>query len=856
MKDIKIRKKFRKFFEGLDHRWYSSISLVPDDPSMLFTTAGMVQFKKQFLGEAGAVTRAASIQKCLRTSDIDEVGKTSRHLTFFEMYGNFSFGDYFKKEAIMWAWDFLNKTMKLDPRKLYASVYQDDDEAYAIWKGYLPEERIVKLGEKDNFWKMGDTGPCGPCSEILYDRGPGTGCGKEGCGPGCSCDRYLEVWNLVFTQYDRKASGELEELPKKNIDTGMGLERLNQVIGGSADVFETPTIKPLMEKIQNESENYSLESARIIADHSRAVTFMIADGVSPANEGRGYVLRRLIRRAVREGKKLGWHEPGLYKYTSLVVDIMSEYYPVLADRANHIASVCRMEEEGFLNTLDTAMRILDGYIKELRSAGDTILPAEKAFKLYDTYGMPLEITKNILSEKGIATDEKGYEKFMEERVKSTEWKEADASKSYWDDIRDIKDTEFIGYGSCSAHAVVVKVISSGTGLVLNKTPMYPESGGQVGDRGTIKSKDGIFTVKNTVREEGIIIHEGVLDGRMIEGEDVEVQVEGDVRKATERNHTATHILQSVLREMLGEHVQQNGSLVEPDRLRFDFTHTDALSQEQLREVEVRVNRIIVENHKINTTQMDKDEAREKGALAFFGEKYGEKVRAVTIGGLLGNKVSMELCGGTHLESTGEIGLFKISSESGIAAGVRRIEAVTGDRAVRLMHAKEDTARGIAEMLGVPEDRIPDRIERMKEELRDCRNKINELENRLISRSGEKGELDRELDLGDVKLVIKQFNDTSISNVRVWVDSSLKQGSYEGDKGVAVLAVSISGEKISLVLKIPEYITDRADAGKVMKEAAGEIGGSGGGRKDMAQGGGTEKSRIGKAVEVIERFLRP
>jgi alanyl-tRNA synthetase len=619
VKDKDVRESFKKFFEKRGHQWYSSMPLVPsDDPTMLFTTAGMVQFKKQLLGEAGKITCAASIQKCVRTSDIDEVGKTARHLTFFEMYGNFSFGDYFKEDAIKFGWDFLVGELKLDKERLHATVYTDDDEAYEIWKKYLPEDRIVRLGEKDNFWAMGETGPCGPCSEIIYDQGLEKGCGKEDCGVGCDCDRYLEVWNLVFTQFDRKKDGSLRDLPKKNIDTGMGLERLNEVVGGKDNVFETPTLKPILDEVENDAENFNIAAARIVTDHVRAISFLLGDGVNPSNEGRGYVLRRLIRRASREGKKLGWDGPRLWKYTATVIDLMGEYYPALIKRANHIASVCKMEEEGFLNTLDSAMKVLEGFIGNLKKSGENILNATDAFKLYDTYGMPVDITRNILHEKGFDVDETGFKEMMEERAKSSKWKEREAGKSYWDEIKDISKTEFLAYESYKTTAKVEKIINSQKAIVLDKTPMYAESGGQIGDRGQIRGKNGIFKVKNTLKEDTVVIHEGMIKGNIEVGEEVEVEVDKESRKATERNHSATHILQSSLRKILGNHVQQNGSLVEPERLRFDFTHTEPLTREQIKDIEDDVNSIVMNNMPVVTGVMSRKEAEGKGALAFFG----------------------------------------------------------------------------------------------------------------------------------------------------------------------------------------------------------------------------------------------
>ncbi len=856
MKESDIRKKFKDFFEKRSHKWYSSMSIVPpDDPSMLFTTAGMVQFKKQFLGEAGKLTRTASIQKCLRTSDIDEVGKTARHLTFFEMYGNFSFGDYFKEEAIQWSWDFLIGELNLPVENIYATVYKDDDEAFEIWKKYLPEERIVRLGDKDNFWTMGETGPCGPCSEIIYDQGPEKGCSNKDCKVGCECDRYLEVWNLVFTQYDRQKDGTLSELPKKNIDTGMGLERLHQVLGRKDNVYETFVLKSIMDDIEKNTENFNLSSARIISDHIRAVTFMIGDGVSPSNEGRGYVLRRLIRRASRECRKIGWNEPRLWKYTSVIIDLMGEYYPEIIERATHIATVCKMEEENFVNTLDSAMRILDDFIADMEKSKEKILPAEKAFKLYDTYGLPVDITRNILQEKDLSVDEDGFNSMMEERARSSKWKEKEGTNTYWDDIKELSKTENLAYEDYSSKARVLKIINSGEAIVLDRTSMYAESGGQIGDTGEIKGKNGNFKVKNTVKEENVVIHEGLLEGKMKEGDDVEVKVDVLRRKAIERNHSATHLVQSVLREELGSHVQQNGSLVEPERLRFDFTHTESVTHDQLEKIESKVNAIVMSNIPVNSMEMSRGEAKDKGALAFFGEKYGDRVRTVIVDDPVTNKtVSMELCGGTHLKNTGEVGLFKIVSESGIAAGVRRIEAVTGSEALRYIQEKENKIKTIAELINASDDKLIDKVKKLQKELKEKDKKIRSLENKMVSGVAKESKAEDEGLLGGFYFV-HEFDDVNVQLMRSWADNVLaSQIPKTGIEGMAALAIGKTADKVTLILKLDKKLAEKYDAKLIISEAAKKINGSGGGRRDMAQGGGTDINGIGEAKKVVEEFL--
>ncbi|MFH1416018.1 MAG: alanine--tRNA ligase [Elusimicrobiota bacterium] len=848
MKESEIRDRFKKYFEDRKHKWYSSMPLVPpDDPSMLFTTAGMVQFKKQFLGEAGKLKRAASIQKCLRTSDIDEVGKTSRHLTFFEMYGNFSFGDYFKEEAIKWGWEFLVEEMGLPEQKLHATIYQDDDEAHDIWKKYLPDEKIHRLGEKDNFWKMGDTGPCGPCSEILYDQGPEKGCKEPDCKVGCECDRYLEVWNLVFTQFDRQADGTLNDLPKKNIDTGMGLERLHQVIAGKDNVYETAVLKAILDEVEKDADSFGISSGRIIADHVRSITFLIGDGVSPSNEGRGYVLRRLIRRASREGKKCGWNEPMLWKYTAAVVDLMGEYYPYIVERAGHIAAVCKMEEEAFLKTLDAAMRILKGYISEMKNSKETMLSAENAFKLYDTYGLPVDITRNILDEKGLEVDMSGFAKLMEERAKSSEWKEKETAVSYWDEVMDIEKTVFTGYESLKETAKILKIVDHGKGIVLDSTPMYAESGGQVGDTGVIKGDNGSFIINNTIKEENVFIHTGKLEGELKEGDEVEVTVDYDRRKSIERNHTATHLLQSGLREILGEHIQQNGSLVEPERLRFDFTHTESVSREQLADIELKVNNKVLHNYSVIIREMNIDEAKEKGALAFFGEKYSDVVRTITIKDpAAGKKISMELCGGTHVKNTGEIGLVKVVSETGIAAGVRRLEAVTGIKAVEYVQEIESKNKEIAALLNSPEDKIIEKLNKIKKESKDKDKKINQLENKLImgfTGSFKPDTMDRKTGKAELN-VYKLPPDARVPALRNACDNYTKK-----EKKVAV-AVTKSDGRVTVIVKISKDLTEKYDAREILNKITPLINGSGGGKWDMAQGGGNSEKDLDTIVKEI------
>ncbi|MGM0441763.1 MAG: alanine--tRNA ligase [Elusimicrobiota bacterium] len=846
MKDKVIRKKFKKYFQDKGHRWYDSMSLIPpDDPTMLFTTAGMVQFKKQFLGEVQNSRRAASIQKCLRTSDIDEVGKTSRHLTFFEMYGNFSFGDYFKKEAIQMAWEFLTDVLGLEEEKLYATVYKDDDKAFSLWEDYMPPEKIYRLGEEDNFWEMGKTGPCGPCSEILYDRGPGTGCGDEGCEVGCDCDRYVEVWNLVFTQYEKLEDGSLKDLPQKNIDTGMGLERLNQVVNGRDNVYEIELIKPVIDKIKRESGEFNIRSARIVADHIRAATFLIADGVAPSNEGPGYILRRLIRRASREGRKLGWEEPGLWKFISLIIDIMADYYPVLLKRAEHITRVCKLEEQNFFTTLKRSLKLLENEIQKLKQTGQNMMDGETAFKLYDTYGLPIDITKDILRDRNLKVDEQKFNEIMEKRSQKSSWKDSDdRAGSDWPGVSKIKEeTEFNGYNNYSHQARVVKILKDGAGAVLSGTPMYPEAGGQVGDSGIIKGENGKFRVENTIKENGVIIHKGELTGSLQPGDKVTVKVDYEKRKAAERNHTATHLLQSALRKALGTHIQQNGSYVGPDRLRFDFTHPDALSRDEIQVIENKVNSKVLENIPVDTKIKDKKEAEKEGALAFFKEKYSGKVRVVRVG-TEDQNVSTELCGGTHLKNTGEIGLFKIVSESGVAAGVRRIEAVTGKKALEYVESREKLVDRISEELKTPQDKLIKGVKNLKGEIKELKDKISALENKLLSNdSGEEKE-----NLNGIDFYYKDFGVSGTGVMRSWGDE------ITADDNCVAFAVSESDGKAVIILKISKNLTEHLHAGNLVSKICNELNGGGGGREDMGQGGGPAIEKLDLAVNNLKNII--
>jgi len=739
MTGSEIRESFLKFFEGKGHARVSSSSLVPkDDPTLLFTNAGMVQFKNCFLGlEDRGYRRATTSQKCARAggkhNDLENVGVTTRHHTFFEMLGNFSFGDYFKKEAISWAWEYLTEVLRLPKEKLWITVYENDDEAIQIWheQMHVPLERIVRMGEKSNFWMMGETGPCGPCSEILYDQGEGTGCGRPTCDVHCECDRHLEIWNLVFTQFDRDAAGNLNPLPRPNIDTGMGLERLTAVVQGVKSNYDTDLFQDVIRYTEEISgRKYGTDekqdiSIRVIADHSRAVTFLIGDGILPSNEGRGYVLRRILRRAARHGKLIGLNKPFLHDTAGIVIDAMKETYPDLLEKTAYIRKVIFNEEQRFGETLDSGLKILQEEVTSLKSANTRVIPGKVVFRLYDTYGFPTDLTADIVREDGFTLDMEGFEKAMAmQREKAREsWKgsgEESISEIYQKLSVEGVATRFIGYeGTTRGKSSVLAILKNGvrtdilqegeTGeIILEETPFYGEIGGQVGDTGTLEGNGSVFDVRDTRRPlQNLVSHVGeVKKGRIGLGDTLQLRVNDELRRDTEANHSGTHLLQAALKTVLGNHVKQSGSLVTPDRLRFDFTHFSKIEEAELVRVEQLCNRFIRRNLPVDTTVMALDEAVKTGATAVFDEKYTEEVRVVKMG-----DVSMELCGGTHVRRTGDIGLLKILHESAIAAGVRRIEALTGREAVLYIQKMEEELKKSAALLKANPMELAERTEK-------------------------------------------------------------------------------------------------------------------------------------------------
>ena len=874
MTSDEIRRAFLNYFAEREHRIVRSSSLVPrNDPTLLFTNAGMVQFKGVFLGEeARDYKRATTSQKCVRAggkhNDLEIVGKTARHHTFFEMLGNFSFGDYFKKEAIEMGWDLLIRQWGLPAERMWITIYLDDDEAFHLWRRVgISGDRIVRLGEKDNFWAMGETGPCGPCSEIVIDQGEGVGCGRPECRVGCDCDRYLELWNLVFMQFNRNSEGRLDPLAKPSIDTGMGLERISAILQGVKSNYETDLFKPIFQEMKAISRiSYGQDeridiSLRVIADHSRAATFLINDGVLPSNEGRGYVLRRIMRRAMRHGKILGIDGPFLYRTSSKVVDLMKEAYPELRETEAFVSKVIQNEEERFSETLDSGLKILREELENLEKEEKKVLSGEVAFRLYDTFGFPLDLTAEILQEKGMSFDEAGFTVQMEEqRSKSKQaWQgigEGKTKEIYrWVSNEGIKTT-FLGYEEVQSESRILKLLK-GDGIVpfavegdeveviTEKTPFYGEAGGQVGDRGVIFHEEFSLEVENTIKPmEDVIIHQAkVKRGRVKEGMTAILQVDGERRRAIALNHTATHLLQAVLREVLGDHVHQAGSLVSPERLRFDFTHFAAMEREELERVEALVNQKIRENLKVETKIMAVEEALKTGAMALFGEKYGEKVRVVMV-----SDFSIELCGGTHSSRTGDIGLLRMVSESGVAAGVRRIEALTGGGAYRFVKEEERELWEIASTLKSVPGELSSKIERLLERQKELERELSSFHDKL-SHQEISNLISFVKEIKGVKIVSAKVDGKDLKRMREFVDQlKMKIGS-----GIILLGGQ-SENKVSLIMGVTSDLTRHYNANELIKKIALHIGGTGGGRPDFAQAGGTDSKRLDEALKALDDLI--
>ncbi|GJM15537.1 MAG: alanine--tRNA ligase [Thermodesulfobacteriota bacterium] len=867
MTGSEIRELFLKYFDDNNHNIVRSSSLIPsNDPTLLFTNAGMVQFKDVFLGlEKRSYKRATSSQKCVRAggkhNDLENVGRTARHHTFFEMLGNFSFGDYFKKEAIEFGWKLLTEVYKLPIEKLWVTVFEDDDEASELWQKVigLPQDRVLRMGEKDNFWSMGDTGPCGPCSEILIDQGEEFSCGKKTCAPGCDCDRYLELWNLVFMQYDRDSSGKMTPLPNPSIDTGMGLERITAVLQGVKSNYETDLLRGVIANVEEISgKTYGQDegadvSMRVIADHARAVTFLISDGVFPSNEGRGYVLRRILRRAVRHAKMLGIEDPCLYKITRRVKEIMQDAYPELEERIDFVADVVKNEEERFFETIDRGLELLKVEIDKHKS--EKVIPGDVVFKLYDTFGFPVDLTEDIASENGLTLDLKGFEKEMDhQRTQSREaWKgdvNGELEPLYREFISGGMVVNFTGYDRTTDTGRITALIkdgmlvdSAGEGdkveLIADQTPFYGESGGQVGDRGTIEAEKGIAEVVDTKKPlPGIIVHYAVIKkGTLLVGDKVDLKVDEKLRFAIEAHHSTTHILHAVLREVLGTHVGQAGSLVAPGRLRFDFTHHSSIDSKDIRKMEDIINdRIRWDDSVVIETDVPYDDAIKKGAMAFFEEKYGDKVRVVSIG-----DYSVELCGGTHLDTSGEAGLFKIVSEGASSAGVRRIDALAGRSAWDFMRGKEDTLAQASDILRVSESDLISRLKKLVKENELVKSELDTYKNKVLSeRAGDL--MDNIKEVNGTKILSAEVSGADAGQLRkVWDDVKSKL-----DSGVAVLG-SRDNSKAYILIGVTKDLTSKYHSGNIVKELAPIIGGRGGGKPDLAQAGGDNPENLDKAL---------
>ncbi len=869
-----IRKKFFEYFRQNGHQIVRSASLVPrDDPTLLFTNAGMVQFKRVFLGEEKRdYTRAATSQKCLRAggkhNDLENVGYTARHHTFFEMLGNFSFGDYFKEKAIDYAWVLLVDELGLPADKLWVSIYLDDEEAFDAWRNRIgfPEERIVRLGEKDNYWSMGETGPCGPCSEILIDRGEEMGCGRPDCMPGCECDRYLEVWNLVFMQYNRDADGNLTPLPKPSIDTGMGLERIAAIIQDVPTNYDTDLFLPIIRTIESLSgckmgQSHETDVAmKVIADHSRAAAFLIGDGVLPSNEGRGYVLRRILRRAVRYGRSLSLTEPFLHQTVEPVFEIMKEGYPELAEEHAFIANVVKNEEVRFLETLDHGLKLLAETTEQMKRDQSTVVPGDVIFKLYDTFGFPVDIVRDVVRDQGLDLDMEGFNRAMEQRREQSRNVSAfsNISPAYKEFSANAdRLPEFVGYDRLEYESGLLLLVVDGQAVdsaqsgqavevVAEKTPFYAASGGQVGDTGKIFGRDFEIEVEDTLKDPtGLIIHRGrVTSGTVRKNDPATLSVDAAGRRATALNHTATHILHRCLREVVGEHVRQAGSHVGPDRLRFDFTHFSQLDSGTLEKIERRVNARIRENIAVSIEEMDAEEAFQTGATALFEEKYGDRVRVISLGSF-----SKELCGGTHTRRTGDIGVFKIVSEASVSSGVRRIEALTGQGAFAHIQNINRHLNEAARMVKDRPEAVPRRVESLLAGQKDLEKTVEQLKRKLAARSADRMAEDV-ASVDGVKVLAKTVRADNPGALRDLAD----QFREKIGSGIVVLGAA-QDKKAMLIAVVTRDLTDRFHAGNIIKAVAAEVGGGGGGRPDMAQAGGSRPEHLEQAMDKVYGLVR-
>jgi alanyl-tRNA synthetase len=881
MMGSEIRQKFLNYFQSKGHTVVNSSSLVPqNDPTLLFTNAGMVQFKNYFTGEEKApFPRATSSQKCVRAggkhNDLENVGYTARHHTFFEMLGNFSFGDYFKGGAIAMAWEFLTRQLDLPPGKLWVTIHEGDrglgvgpdEEAREIWKRFVSEERIRLFPTKDNFWQMGDTGPCGPCSEIVIDQGPGVGCRRPECAIGCDCDRYLELWNLVFMQFERFADGTIKPLPRPSIDTGMGLERITAIVQGVESNYDTDLFGNLLRVTEGLARQKYLPateegvSFRVIADHSRAATFLISDGILPSNEGRGYVLRRIMRRALRHGKKLGIQEPFLYRMTEEVAALMEDAYPEIASAREMVKKVVSNEEERFSETLNTGLRLWADQIKRLRHAGSQTIPGDLIFKLYDTYGFPLDLTEEIARDERFILDRKGFEEAMKaqrERARES-WKgsgDETLRAAYKSLAGQNLQTQFVGYEQLEAEGRILRIfkedveVAEGSAgdeveVITDRTPFYGEAGGQVGDQGILACNGTRMEVSRATRPiPEVVAHHGIIKaGRFHKGDLVKLQVNPQSRRSTALNHTATHLLQAALRQVLGDHVKQAGSLVAPGRLRFDYTHFSPLSEDEIDRVEEIVNSWIRENREVSVSFIPYKEALQKGAMALFGEKYGDIVRLVQV-----DEVSAELCGGTHTRRSGDIGLFKVISETGVAAGVRRIEAATGEQAWKAIKQQEAEMRAIASAVKAKPGEVAEKVQRILRQQREMEKAYESLQARISS--GQTRDLTSTAKsikgIQVLSTLIEARDPKALREIADRLRDRIRSG-------IILLGAKADG-KAMLICAVTPDLADQYPAAKLVREVAQYVGGTGGGRSDMAQAGGTRIEGLPEALEKIYELI--
>ncbi len=861
-----IRDMFRDFFVSKGHYAGGSASLIPrNDKSLMIINSGMAPLKPYFAGvETPPCKRMTTCQKCIRTNDIDNVGKTARHGTFFEMLGNFSFGDYFKKESLQWGWEFCTEWLKMPKEKLWATIYENDDEAFEIWRDVIgmPEEKIVRLGKDDNFWEIG-LGPCGPCSEIYYDRGPEWGCGKPDCKPGCDCDRYLEFWNHVFTQFDRQEDGSYPRLAHPNIDTGMGLERLACILQGVDSIFDVDTVKFIRDSICDMAgveymagDHKTDVSVRIITDHLRSMTFMIADGILPSNEGRGYILKRIIRRAARHAKLLGIEQENpLAELAESVIKTSGEAYPELVEKHDYIIKMITIEENHFAKTLDKGLGILEGYMADMEAAGTTVLAGDLAFKLYDTYGFPIEVTEEILEEKGMSADTDGFNEHMKAQKELARANQKDLDDEAWRDASEYSDlphTKFLGYTEEKATA---KVLYTGNYdenrkfIIFDQTPFYATSGGQIFDTGlVIKGKDSMRVV-DVEKENDIFLHvihadDSGLVTQLGKGDEVELAIDSVRRHRIARGHSATHLMQQALQDVLGDHVMQAGSYVDDNYLRFDFNHFQPMTKEEIIKVEEIVNEKVDEYLPIKMEEMPIEEAKKLGAMALFGEKYGDIVRVVSMG-----DYSIEFCGGTHIDNTGKVGGFKIISEAGIASGVRRIEAITGSNVVRYLAEKQNMINSVATALKSNESDLTRKAGQVMADIKSLENTIKSIKSDEISGSVD-DIIGSAKEINGIRLITKKLDDTDVDQLRN-ISDAVKE---KADDVVLVLA-AVNGEKVTFIVSVSEDLIGKGyHAGKLIKDIAAAAGGGGGGKANMAQAGAKDPSKVDAAFAKAEELI--